>query len=146
MIEREQVMAILHPLDELGYTAGAMSADNTDAMRREIVALQRSQDVETIRSTPNILTRHVGAVVALGKKGSVLLFKGPLWHTARPNISATFRSAIMVTYVRSFCIPHTDMRERLAKVVGPTEIERRLLCGRQLQSRRDGRHQQGNAP
>lgn len=63
MIEREQVLAILHTLDERGYTVvtGAMSADNADAMRRE-------------------------------------------------------------------------------------EIERRLLCWHQLQSRRGGRHQQGDAP
>ncbi len=60
MIKREQDMASFHTLDERGYTVvtGAMSADRADAIRREIVALQRSADGETDRNRAAVLCGH----------------------------------------------------------------------------------------
>lgn len=67
------------------------------------------------------------AVVAVGRKGSVLLAKGPYWHTARPNPTAVSRSAVMVSYLRAFCIPHTDMQRQLRNLHDPSASERTLF-------------------
>lgn len=77
----------------------------------------------------------VEAVVATGRRGSVLLAKGPSWHTARPNRSAAPRSAFMVSYLRAFCIPHTDLRGLCDSLSDPSSPERQLYGAEQFVSR-----------
>jgi ectoine hydroxylase-related dioxygenase (phytanoyl-CoA dioxygenase family) len=79
------------------------------------------------------------AAVAVGRKGSVLLAKGPYWHTARPNPTAVPRSAVMVSYLRAFCIPHTDMQRQLRKLHDPSASERTLFGMEQFVPRNEDR-------
>jgi ectoine hydroxylase-related dioxygenase (phytanoyl-CoA dioxygenase family) len=75
------------------------------------------------------------AVIATGAKGSVILAHGAYWHTARPNTSASTRSAVVVSYLRAFCMPHTDMRRQLAQLANPTADEQRLFRAEHFVSR-----------
>jgi ectoine hydroxylase-related dioxygenase (phytanoyl-CoA dioxygenase family) len=71
-------------------------------------------------------------VIASGKKGSALLAKGPFWHTARPNGSAMPRSAVMVCYLRAFCIPYTDMQSVRDRLPEASAAEQRLYGAEQF--------------
>lgn len=69
------------------------------------------------------------ARILTGKKGSAIVANCAYWHTARPNLTKNPRSALVATYIRSFCIPCTDMRWQLDKLKNPTDLERQLLGG-----------------
>lgn len=77
------------------------------------------------------------ATMATGRKGSVLLAKGPYWHTARPNRSSAPRSGVMISYLRAFCIPHTDMRQQFGHLHEPSASERTLFGMGQFAPRQD---------
>ncbi len=69
------------------------------------------------------------ACILTGKKGSAIVAHGAYWHTVRPNVAQRPRSALVGTYIRSFCIPCTDMRWQIDKLENLTELERQLLGG-----------------
>jgi len=72
------------------------------------------------------------ARVLTGKRGSAIVANCAYWHTARPNLTQKSRSALVGTYIRSFCIPCTDLRWQLDKLDNPTDLERQLLGGNQF--------------
>lgn len=71
------------------------------------------------------------AVILTGKKGSAIMADGAFWHTSRPNHSATSRSALLIKYIRSFCLPQEDMRWQLSQLDDPSPLVRHLLGGNQ---------------
>lgn|GEM_PF-3846483 len=72
------------------------------------------------------------ARILTGKRGSAIVANCAYWHTARPNLTQKSRSALVGTYIRSFCIPCTDLRWQLDKLDNPTDLERQLLGGNQF--------------
>lgn len=75
------------------------------------------------------------AAVLTGKAGSVILADGAWWHTSRPNTTARARTAVLTTYIRSYCVTQEDMRAQLATLRRPTKLVRHLLGGNQYQAR-----------
>jgi ectoine hydroxylase-related dioxygenase (phytanoyl-CoA dioxygenase family) len=75
--------------------------------------------------------------ILTGPRGSAIFADGAWWHTSRPNRTAALRSALLVTYTHTFCVPQEEMRLQLAAVPDPSEDVVTLLGGRQYRSRRD---------
>ena len=72
-----------------------------------------------------------GATPITGRCGSAILMDGALWHTSTPNRSPAVRSAVLVKYIRSFCVTQEDMRHQLAAVQRPTRTLARLFGAEQ---------------
>ncbi|MFF5285370.1 phytanoyl-CoA dioxygenase family protein [Streptomyces sp. NPDC013171] len=75
--------------------------------------------------------------ILTGPRGSVIFADGAWWHTSRPNRSTESRSALLITYTHTFCVPQEDMRAQLAALADPSDLVVELLGGKQYQSRRD---------
>lgn len=73
------------------------------------------------------------AEILEGPAGSVIFAHGAWWHTSRPNKTSRPRSALLVTYTHTFCVPQEAMRLQLDTLSAPTELERQLLGGDQYQ-------------
>ena len=75
------------------------------------------------------------ATILTGKAGSVILADGAWWHTSRPNVTARTRSAVLATYIRSYCVTQENMRAQLETMRRPSKLVRHLLGGDQYQAR-----------
>ena len=73
--------------------------------------------------------------IVKGIRGSVVLLDGLLWHTSRPNQTASSRSALLGMYSRPCCVPMEDMRGQLAQIKNPSEVAKQLMGANQFQSR-----------
>jgi ectoine hydroxylase-related dioxygenase (phytanoyl-CoA dioxygenase family) len=67
------------------------------------------------------------ATVLTGSEGSVILADGAWWHTSRPNVTKRTRRAVLVTYIRSYCVTQEDMRIQLTALDDPPEVVKHLL-------------------
>ena len=67
------------------------------------------------------------AAIFTSPRGSVALMDGALWHTSRPNATAACRGAILVKYIRSFCVTQEDMRAQLAALENPPALVQQLF-------------------
>jgi ectoine hydroxylase-related dioxygenase (phytanoyl-CoA dioxygenase family) len=76
------------------------------------------------------------AEILTGPRGSVILADGAWWHTSRPNQTELPRSALLVTYTHTYCVPQEDMRMQLSVVKEPSELITQLLGGKQYQPHR----------
>lgn len=86
---------------------------------------------------PSLESRWTDAAEILtGPRGSVIFAHGAWWHTSRPNRTEMSRSALLVTYTHTFCIPQEEMRMQLPHINEPSELVTQLLGGKQYQSRR----------
>ncbi|WP_242909927.1 phytanoyl-CoA dioxygenase family protein [Actinomadura terrae] len=77
-----------------------------------------------------------GEILA-GPAGSAIFADGAWWHTSRPNRTTALRSALLVTYTHTFCVPQEDMRGQLDALSNPSDLVVELLGGKQYQPRRD---------
>lgn len=75
------------------------------------------------------------ATILTGARGSVILADGAWWHTSRPNTTSRSRSAVLATYIRSYCVTQEDMRAQLAMLKRPSKLVKHLLGGNQYQAR-----------
>lgn len=75
------------------------------------------------------------ATILTGARGSVILADGAWWHTSRPNTTRRTRSAVLTTYIRSYCVTQEDMRAQLRELRRPSKLVKHLLGGNQYQAR-----------
>ena len=73
------------------------------------------------------------AEILTGQRGSVMVFHGATWHSARPNRSNKARSALLGMYMRPFFVTQEDMQAQLAKLENPSEIVRQLMGAKRHQ-------------
>lgn len=71
------------------------------------------------------------ATIFSGRQGSAILIDGALWHTSRPNSTKAIRTAVLVKFIRSFCVPQEDMRMQLAAIERPSEAVEFLFGAKQ---------------
>jgi len=71
------------------------------------------------------------AELLIAPRGSVAFLHGALWHSARPNRSASPRSALLGMYLRPFCVPMENMRAQLAQIPDASDLEKQLLGANQ---------------
>jgi ectoine hydroxylase-related dioxygenase (phytanoyl-CoA dioxygenase family) len=76
------------------------------------------------------------AEILTGPRGSVIFAHGAWWHTSRPNRTDRLRSALLVTYTHTFCVPQEDMHAQLAHITEPSNLVKQLLGGNQYQPSR----------
>ena len=62
-----------------------------------------------------------------GARGSVMVYHGATWHTARPNNSDKPRSALLGMYTRPCFITQEDMPAQLKFIGNPSEIVQQLM-------------------
>ena len=73
------------------------------------------------------------AEILTGQRGSVMVFHGATWHSARPNRTDKARSALLGMYMRPFFVTQEDMQAQLAKLENPSEIVRQLMGAKRHQ-------------
>lgn len=73
------------------------------------------------------------AEILRGVRGSVMVFHGAAWHTARPNQTDKARSALLGMYMRPFFVTQEDMSAQLAKIDNPSAIVRQLMGAKRHQ-------------
>ena len=73
------------------------------------------------------------AEILTGARGSVMVFHGAAWHSARPNRTDKARSALLGMYMRPFFITQEDMQAQLAKLENPSEIVQQLMGAKRFQ-------------
>jgi ectoine hydroxylase-related dioxygenase (phytanoyl-CoA dioxygenase family) len=76
------------------------------------------------------------AEVLTGTRGSVIMADGAWWHTSTANRTDRPRSALLATYIRSFCVPQEDMRSQLACLKDPSDEIKQLFGSNQYQSQK----------
>lgn len=77
------------------------------------------------------------ATILTGSRGSVILSDGAWWHTSRPNVTNRTRCAVLITYIRTHCVPQEDMRMQLEALTKPSDMVKHLLGQNQYLPRRD---------
>ena len=70
---------------------------------------------------------HPDGEILTGVRGSVMVYHGATWHTARPNNSDRPRSALLGMYTRPCYITQEDMLAQLAMVQNSSDIVRQLM-------------------
>ena len=73
------------------------------------------------------------AEILTGVRGSVMVFHGATWHSARPNRTNKARSALLGMYMRPFFVTQEDMGAQLAKLDNPSEIVQQLMGAKRHQ-------------
>jgi phytanoyl-CoA dioxygenase PhyH len=71
------------------------------------------------------------ATIFTGTCGTAILMDGALWHTSRPNLTTSIRCAVLVKFIRSFCVPQEDMRAQAAALGAPTDTVQQLFGAKQ---------------
>jgi ectoine hydroxylase-related dioxygenase (phytanoyl-CoA dioxygenase family) len=75
----------------------------------------------------NIKEWRDDAEIATGRRGSVIVLHGAIWHTHRPNKSDGPRSALLGMYIRPALIPMEDMKAQLADIAEPSEELQQIM-------------------
>ena len=70
---------------------------------------------------------HDDGAILTGLRGSVMVYDGSTWHTARPNNSDQPRSALLGMYTRPCYVTQEDMLAQLAFLENPSDIVRQLM-------------------
>jgi ectoine hydroxylase-related dioxygenase (phytanoyl-CoA dioxygenase family) len=73
------------------------------------------------------------AEVMTAPRGSVIFAHGAWWHASRRNQTDRLRSALLVTYTHTFCVPQDELRGQLAYIDAPNDLVVQLLGGNQYQ-------------
>ena len=76
---------------------------------------------------------HPDGEILTGVRGSVMVYHGATWHTARPNNSDKPRSALLGMYTRPCYITQEDMLAQLEFLGNPSEIVQQLMGARRHQ-------------
>jgi hypothetical protein len=71
------------------------------------------------------------ATIFTGTCGSAILMDGALWHTSRPNLTTGIRCAVLVKFIRGFCVPQEDMRAQLAGIEASSDTVQQLFGAKQ---------------
>lgn len=71
------------------------------------------------------------ATIFTGRRGSAIFMDGALWHTSRPNFARAMRCAVLVKFIRGFCVTQEDMRMQLAAIEQPSETVQFLFGAKQ---------------
>lgn len=75
------------------------------------------------------------AEIATGRRGSVVVLHGAIWHTSRPNNSEASRSALLGMYIRPALTQMENMRGQLAEIEQPSELLSQLMGANAYQSK-----------
>jgi len=71
----------------------------------------------------------------VGVRGSVIMADGAWWHTSTANKTNKPRSALLGTYIRSFCVPQENLRAQLKAIRRPSRELRQIMGGNQYEPR-----------
>ena len=86
------------------------------------------------RPPPDMVNEwHPEGEILTGVRGSVMVYHGATWHTARPNNSDKPRSALLGMYTRPCYITQEDMLAQLAFLQDPPEIVQQLMGAKRHQ-------------
>ena len=77
------------------------------------------------RPDDDYLNRHT--IRAIGRAGTIILFDSNLWHSAAPNLTASPRMALTLTFSRPFFKQQMDYPRLLGESFPPNENMRQLL-------------------
>ncbi|WP_338927589.1 phytanoyl-CoA dioxygenase family protein (plasmid) [Mycetohabitans endofungorum] len=77
------------------------------------------------------------ATLFTGKAGSVAFLDGALWHTSTVNTTSAIRRAVLIRFIRSYCVQQEDMRLQLTKLQAPSDIVQELFGATQYTPTRD---------